>query len=222
MSFPSPPPGVAYPMAPHYWYPPPSPPHPTTAFVLSLLAGVFIILVGVVEFLLGWFVGPFSSGFFRFLLFTGVTALGMGVGILVLAFLLDSRPEHHTALGVGIVILSLASILGGGGGLVGLILGVIGGCLAIAFSPHPPATPFPPWGGPMYYPPAPPAPTYYSPVPPGPAFYPNAPLAVPAGIPIVPGPAAYTSPQRGRPCPKCGRMLAFGAKFCSYCGTPAQ
>jgi hypothetical protein len=209
-------------MAPHYWYPPPAPPRPTSAFVLSLLGGVFIILGGAIELLLGLFIVPFTGGFFGFLLFTGAAALTMGVAILVLAFLLEARPEQHTGLGVGIVILSIASILGGGGGLVGLILGVIGGSLAIAFSPHPAATPFPPWGGPMYYPPAPSVPTYYAPLPPAPAFYPSQPPAVLMGTPPPLAPDAYTTPQRGRPCPKCGRVLAFGAKFCSYCGTPTQ
>ena len=135
---------------------------PTAAFVLSLIAGIFIILGGGMRSMMGSFFGPFGFGMMSgyggygmrgygypeygygggyaltsglgFELF-GVLGLIFGVIVIVSAIMLNSRPHEHSTWGVLIVIFSVMSIFGAtmGGLGVGLILGVAGGILAIAW-----------------------------------------------------------------------------------------
>jgi hypothetical protein len=131
---------------------------PTAAFVLSLIAGIFIVLGGGMRSMMGSFFGPYGYGIMGgyggfgmmgygysgygygptsglgFGLF-GVLGLVFGVIVIVSAIMLNSRPMEHSTWGVLIVIFSVLSIFGGAiGGLgVGLILGVVGGVLAITW-----------------------------------------------------------------------------------------
>ena len=135
---------------------------PTAAFVLSLIAGIFIILGGGMRSMMGSFFGPFGFGMMGgyggygmmgygypeygygngyaltgglgFELF-GILGLIFGVIVIVSAIMLNSRPHEHSTWGVLIVIFSVMSIFGGAmGGLgVGLILGLAGGILAITW-----------------------------------------------------------------------------------------
>jgi hypothetical protein len=162
---------------------------PTAAFVLSLLAGIFIILGGGVTSMMGSLIrGPQGGyggygyggmmggyngyggygwmfnmmngygyngyGGFRGMMnnygFYGMMrGLGIGFGymglfgvvfgliVIVGALMLYSRPSQHTTWGVLIIVFSVLSLFGGmmsGLGL-GLILGVIGGALAIIWKP---------------------------------------------------------------------------------------
>jgi len=130
---------------------------PTAAFVLSLIAGVFIVLGGGMRSMMGSSFGPFGmmsgygmmgygysgygygSGYastrgLGFELF-GILGLIFGVIVIVSAIMLNSRPHEHSTWGVLIVIFSVMSIFGGAmGGLgVGLLLGLAGGILAITW-----------------------------------------------------------------------------------------
>ena len=135
---------------------------PTAAFVLSLIAGIFIVLGGGMRSMMGSFFGPYGFGMMNgysgygmmgygypgygygigygltsgwdFELF-GVLGLIFGVIVIVSAIMLNSRPQEHSTWGVLIVIFSALSIFGGAmGGLgVGLILGLVGGVLAITW-----------------------------------------------------------------------------------------
>jgi hypothetical protein len=72
--------------------------------------------------------------------FLGVLGLIFGVIVVISAVMLNSRPQEHTTWGVLIIIFSVLSVFGsaiGGFGL-GLILGIIGGILAMTWKP--PAT----------------------------------------------------------------------------------
>jgi hypothetical protein len=51
------------------------------------------------------------------------------------ALMLNTRPTEHTAWGIIILVFSAISILGMGGFLVGAILGIVGGALAISWKP---------------------------------------------------------------------------------------
>ena len=123
---------------------------PTTAFVLSLLAGIFILLNGLAIAFVSSFLFflpvdtgipsgalPFLSG-----IFIGLMAVGIVFGLIVLigSIMLYRNPSQKTAWGVIIIIFSIISIVIGGGFIIGLILGIVGGALALAWKPKTPVT----------------------------------------------------------------------------------
>ncbi|MCI4351651.1 MAG: DUF6114 domain-containing protein [Thermoplasmata archaeon] len=117
---------------------------PTLAFFLCFLAAVLIIADG-------WFIAAIGSAVTDLGSYAAGSVIGavgafgvfLGVILLVLAVALYVRPEYHTGVGIATIILSLVSILGGGGFIVGVILGVIGGILAIYFVESDDDEPFP-------------------------------------------------------------------------------
>jgi hypothetical protein len=130
---------------------------PSTAFLLSLIAGIFILLGGAVRSMIGlfWF-GPMIDGFrgwgwmrgygygygypryaygfdygFGFI---GILGLIFGVAVIFSAIRLNQKPQEHTLWGSLIVVFSVLSIFSAMGGFgIGLILGLIGGAMAIAW-----------------------------------------------------------------------------------------
>jgi len=111
----------------------------TKAFLLSMMAGILIVVNAV---LLGvaatWFPGliptlPGSStndsmGLYR------IAAVGLTCGVLVLlgALLLRINSVHKKTWGVIIIVFSIPSVVTGGGFIIGFILGIIGGALALS------------------------------------------------------------------------------------------
>jgi len=176
---------------------------PTAAFVLSLLAGIFILLGGALLAAIG-------AAIFAFVptigLVIGVVGLAFGILVLVGAVMLYMRPDQHVTWGVIILVFSILSIFTAlGGFLIGLVLGIVGGALAIAWKPR--AVMFPgygagyPAGFGTYGPPPPVAPPGYAAAPPG---------AQPSQ-PITPeAPPAF--------CKNCGAPLGPGVQFCPSCG----
>ncbi len=121
---------------------------PTIAVVLSLIGGVLILLGSTMGFAMpmyGWMGYGMMGGFNHmmgnawnpFVSMGGLWLIGMVSGILVIvgAVMLNSRPAEHNAWGTIILIFSVTSFLGMGGLLVGAILGIIGGALALGFKP---------------------------------------------------------------------------------------
>ena len=124
---------------------------PTAAFILSLVAGVFIILGGGMMSLFGYgfmgmmgrngsWGGMMGRGFgmmgFAFGMM-GFLGLIFGVIVIISALMLNSKPQEHTTWGTLILIFSVISLFGSamGGFGIGLILGIIGGILAITWKP---------------------------------------------------------------------------------------
>jgi Family of unknown function (DUF6114) len=112
---------------------------PTKAFTLSLIAGILIlsntVLLGVAA---RWFPGmiptlPGSSANDTTVLYR-LTAVGLIFGILVLlgAIMLHFKPVNKKAWGIMILVFSIPSVITGGGFLIGFILGIIGGALALS------------------------------------------------------------------------------------------
>ncbi len=178
---------------------------PTAAFVLSLIGGIFILLGGAL-------IAAIGATIFAFLpavgLVLGVIGLAFGMLVLVGAIMLYAHPEQHVTWGVIILVFSILSIFTSlGGFLIGLILGIIGGALAIAWKPR--AVPFPgyvagyPAGLGTYGPPPTPVapPGYATPAPP----------SVPASQSTIPEAPAF--------CKNCGAPLTLGVQFCPSCGT---
>lgn len=131
---------------------------PTTAFVLSLVGGLFMLLGGAIMSMFGYFgyggfrgygygmmrgyggwgimrpgFGPYGFGFGLF----GVLGLVFGAIVIIGAIMLNSKPAEHATWGLVIVVFSVLSVFGGAMGAfgIGLVLGLIGGILAITWKP---------------------------------------------------------------------------------------
>ena len=94
----------------------------------------FGFLGGMMGGMMGGFTGMMGGFGFPFGLMIGFMIVGIVAGIIVLigAFMLNSRPSEHLAWGIVILIFSVISFLGMGGFIIGAILGIAGGALAIS------------------------------------------------------------------------------------------
>ncbi|MEM4365323.1 MAG: hypothetical protein QXJ44_05375 [Candidatus Nitrosocaldus sp.] len=116
-------------------------------FILSFLAGLIILAQGL-TFIAGIFIGLpqdemlndlrsmlGEEGFRLMLIRAGIAGISTGAMIILLAVLIEKRREESKRWGVMIIILCIISILGIGfiniGMLPGLILGLLGGALAV-------------------------------------------------------------------------------------------
>jgi len=115
---------------------------PTKSFNLALAAGVLIItnavLLGVVA---KWFIGimptlPGSSGNDPTLLM-GLATVGLILGVIVLlgALMLRIKPAMKKSWGIMVIVFSIPSVIMGGGFIVGFILGIISGKIALSEKP---------------------------------------------------------------------------------------
>lgn len=123
----------------------------TTAFILSLLGGIIIVVGGLLSLLfyyygwpyyggmmggwhwmMDWMMGgyDYTSGSFPAL---SVAGLVSGIIVIIGSLMLNMRPAEHRAWGVVILVFSLVSFLGMGGFMVGALLGMAGGALALAY-----------------------------------------------------------------------------------------
>lgn len=122
---------------------------PSTAFILSVIGGIIIVLGGLASFLgyfFGWsFYGGMMGGFpwmmggfgYNYNLMLAFSLIGIVAGVLVVvgAIMLNARPAEHTMWGTVILIFSLTSFLGMGGFFIGALLGIIGGAFALSWRP---------------------------------------------------------------------------------------
>ncbi len=106
---------------------------PTTAYVLSLVGGVFVVIGGLATAAIGAAVTFMIGGIGGFI---GILGIIWGVLIIVFASRLNSDPASHSASGALIIVFSLLSWFGGLGGLViGFLLALVGGIVAITWNP---------------------------------------------------------------------------------------
>lgn len=129
---------------------------PTTAHILSLIGGILILIGGLTRTammgLLNWGMGSLGMmdgwmkgrgeymiggrGFLPSMFFgIGILSVVCGIIVIVGAVMLNSKPQGHSKWGTLILVFSLLSLIGAGGFLAGLILGVVGGALAISWKP---------------------------------------------------------------------------------------
>jgi uncharacterized membrane protein YjgN (DUF898 family) len=77
---------------------------------------------------------PISN--YPFVSVMGILGIIFGVVVIASAVMLNRQPQQHQTWGILILIFSILSVFGGMGGyLVGLVLGIVGGALAIAWKP---------------------------------------------------------------------------------------
>ena len=108
---------------------------PTAAYILSLLAGLFNLLVGVVMLGLAIVISDsYNNYYFYEYSFGAVLLTGLGLWMLIAGIILilaavklNSNPLGHTKWGVIILIFSLGT---------SSIFGIIGGILALVFTPE--------------------------------------------------------------------------------------
>jgi hypothetical protein len=110
---------------------------PTKAFKLSLIAGILILtntaLVGAATTWFPWMIPTLPGSTNDTELLYGLTAAVLISGALVLfgAIMLGKKPANKKAWGIIIIVFSIPSYLTAGGFLIGSILGIIGGALAL-------------------------------------------------------------------------------------------
>ncbi len=130
---------------------------PVTAYILSLIGGLIILLGGTLASIayiagnssLGWFGGMWggmTSGWhgmmgtfglpYSYMVAFSLIALISGVIVTIGAFMLNSRPMEHNAWGTIIVAFSVISFVGMGGFIIGAILGLAGGAYALSWRPR--------------------------------------------------------------------------------------
>ena len=121
-----------------------SQPMHTTAFILSLIGGIVIILGSVVSLFWSYYGWPYHGtmgpwmmwGFgygYGFMWLFSMAALVSGIIVLMGAIMLNARPVEHMAWGTIVLVFSLISLLGMGGFMIGALLGIAGGALALSY-----------------------------------------------------------------------------------------
>lgn len=126
---------------------------PTGPFVLSLVSGVLIILGALMPLVfmgsyrdMGGMMGDsrpdgvLNTDSLSF----HILGVGVGVAVLVGAFMLNSRPSQHATWGALVLIFAALSPFGAMGGFgIGMLAGLIGGAWAIAWRPSSSKPPIP-------------------------------------------------------------------------------
>lgn len=124
-----------------------------TAFILSLIGGLVIVLGSAIAAFLSAFGSPYGTyygmgpgmmggygygfGYGSGWLFGfSLAALVCGILVVVGAVMLNARPAEHIAWGIIVLIFSVASFIGMGGYFIGAILGVAGGAVALSYRTH--------------------------------------------------------------------------------------
>jgi hypothetical protein len=123
----------------------------TTAFVLSLIGGLVITAGRAIAAFLSAFASPYDTYYgmgpgmmgdywfgYNSGWMTGLSIVALACGILVLigATMLNARPAEQTTWGIIILVFSIASFIGMGGYMIGAILGIAGGAIALSYRTH--------------------------------------------------------------------------------------
>jgi len=119
---------------------------PNTAYIISLIGGI-LILVGsmVMALMIGsgyWWMGMNGSHYSMMGAFSVdsgmmylLSAFGVACGIVVVigSLMLNRRPQEATTWGSIILVFSLLSLVDMGGFIIGALLGIIGGVIALTW-----------------------------------------------------------------------------------------
>jgi MFS family permease len=118
---------------------------PTAAFVLSLIGGIFILLFGIIFGILPFLFGaviaaiPGLGGFGGIIIVLGLLGIIYGILVIIGAALIYTGDKGKVKIGGILVLLfSILSIFSPafGGIIIGFILGLVGGILALVWKPE--------------------------------------------------------------------------------------
>jgi hypothetical protein len=126
------------------------------AFILSLIAGILMLVSGALSAL--WFMsggfytngmmngfggmmggyGNMMDGFGVAGFTSGLSFVGLVAGIVVIigALMLNARPSEHLTWGTLILVFSIISFAGMGGFWIGALMGIAGGAIALSWRPR--------------------------------------------------------------------------------------
>ncbi len=175
------------------------PQYPSTAYILSLIGGILILidaLVYAAVAAVGASFLAFFPGAAAILIAFGVIAILLALIVIYGAIQMKNRPASAKTWGLLVLVFSLVSFIGGGGFVIGAILGLVGGILALVWNPPAPA---PGYGQPMM----------------------GQPMQAPSWGQPPPGAAPPMAAAGGQKfCSSCGSPNAQGAQYCAKCGAP--
>ena len=109
---------------------------PTTAFIISLIGGIFILLGGLIWAALGTLLAFFTG--LGFLLYLFVV---FGIVIIAGSLMINSNPSSARTWGGIIIVLGVISLIGVTTTFGG-ILSIVGGALALSWRRAPPPPPY--------------------------------------------------------------------------------
>ena len=113
----------------------------TAPFVLSLLAGLWMVSAGGMMGAFGWSMMGHGQGMYSWIGGQGMHAFGMswpwfgilaGIVVLAGAVMLYVRPEQRRNWGLLVLVASALNVFVGIGGILAGALGIVGGVLALA------------------------------------------------------------------------------------------
>lgn len=111
----------------------------SSAFALSLVGGILIIFGGILMGLLfshfqTWMNGMMGGGMMGGMMGGWFFGIPLIAGILVIlgAVMMNIRPQETTLWGIVVLVLSVIGFTGMGLSIVGAIIGIIGGAMAIS------------------------------------------------------------------------------------------
>ncbi|MGC9149119.1 MAG: hypothetical protein ACP5GI_06745 [Sulfolobales archaeon] len=112
---------------------------PTAAFVLSLIAGILVLLTGIILAVAGGLVAMMLPIGKVVGLVIALAAVNVVLGILIIVgavFINSGEPGKVKTGSILVLVLSIISLfVGGGGFFIGFILGLIGGILGLRWRP---------------------------------------------------------------------------------------
>jgi hypothetical protein len=104
---------------------------PYAAFVLSLVGGVLILVGGLLGLTwLGWPMWGWMPGF---LLAFSAVGLVSGAAVVTAAYMLYNKPSQAQTWGTIVLVFAIVSLLSAGGFIIGALLGIVGGLLALTW-----------------------------------------------------------------------------------------
>jgi hypothetical protein len=106
------------------------------AFVLVILASIFVLLDGLVVLALGAAIGQIAPEVGNAVDGLGAFAVLLALVLGGMAYALYRDPASSRLAGVVVMLVSFVSLFVGGGFFLGLLLGIAGGIAAIFFEPE--------------------------------------------------------------------------------------
>jgi hypothetical protein len=102
-------------------------------FYLSVIGGSIIILQGLVAIFFSsiYYAIVLSLGVGISIFFLGIMLIILGLIVYTSAYSLTRSPDQHVIIGASIIVFSTLALVLGGGYIIGSVMGIVGGIVAI-------------------------------------------------------------------------------------------